>query len=60
MEPTPCHECGNKTIEWKGRGMATEYKICSLWREPGHMSSEEINQEINRIQRLIRPAGRFA
>ena len=55
-----CPECGGRTIELRGKGVDTQYKICSLWKEPGHRPEEEVKRILARVRRELRPSGRFA
>lgn len=64
--PTPpavaesCPECGNRTIEFKGLGLDTQYKICSRYETPGHLSSDEIRKRIRAALTTLNPSGRTA
>ena len=55
-----CPECHGTTIMFKGKGLDMQYKICPYWKQPGHKSEGEIEQEIARIRRNICPLGRWA
>ena len=55
-----CPECYGKTVMFGGNGMDTQYKICPRYKEAGHKTEAEITTEIQRVQRLIRPSGRWA
>ena len=56
----PCQECMGMTIIFKGKGLDIQYKVCPYWKEPGHKSEGEIEQEISNLRRNVRPSGRFA
>ncbi len=34
--PEKCPECGSRGIEFSGRGLETQYKICSRYKDDGH------------------------
>ena len=55
-----CEECQGLTVNYSGHGLDTQYRICSQWQTPGHKTGDEIKQEIAKLQRIIRPSGRFA
>ena len=55
-----CQECHGVTIMFEGKGLDMQYKIRPYWKEPGHKSEGEIEQEISNLRRNIRPSGRFA
>ncbi len=55
-----CQECQGLTVNYSGKGLDTQYRICSQWQELGHKTEAEIKQEIAKLQRAIRPSGRFA
>lgn len=42
----PCPECQGKTIETRGSGMDLQYRVCSRWKEPGHLSAAEITNAL--------------
>jgi hypothetical protein len=39
-----CPNCGNQTIQFRGRGQDLEYMICPRYREPGHLSDAEVKE----------------
>lgn len=56
-----CPECSGETIEFQGGGTAIQYKVCTRWREPGHLSKEEVESKLADMRRLHAPrSGRFA
>lgn len=55
-----CLECGGETVLFSGKGLNTQYKICTQYKEVGHKSETEINEILSNIRRQIRPSGRFA
>ena len=55
-----CPECAGRTITFRGKGLETEWKICPRCQEPGHKTLAECQAEIRKLQRDIRPSGRFA
>jgi hypothetical protein len=34
----PCSDCGGETIQFRGRGLDLEVRICPRKDEPGHLS----------------------
>ncbi|KKN25468.1 hypothetical protein LCGC14_0884330 [marine sediment metagenome] len=60
MAENKCQECQGLTINYSGKGLNTQYWICSQWQKPGHKSEDEIKQELANTTRAIRPSGRFA
>ena len=56
----PCAECGGRTIEFKGTGSDTQYKICSRYKEPGHLRWDEVQARYRERAKVLRPSGRFA
>ncbi len=56
----PCPECKGVTVEFRVHGLNTEHKICSRWREPGHLSEAEIREKIRAVTVALRSSGRFA
>jgi hypothetical protein len=59
-EEKKCPECKGATVEFRGSGCDTQYRICSRYAEPGHLSAEEIRREIAYWRSALRPSGRFA
>lgn len=59
-EDKGCQECLGTTIMFSGKGKDTQYKICSHWQEPGHVTEDEIKQRIYSVRMAINPSGRFA
>lgn len=55
-----CPECDGRTVEFRGRGTETQYRICPRWREPGHLSREEIAERIAVEAMAEHPTGRTA
>ena len=55
-----CFECDGRTIEFRGSGSIMEYRLCSRYREPGHLSATEIGERIAVETMTERPSGRFA
>lgn len=56
-----CSECGGATVEYSGRGLDTQYKICGRWREPGHLSQDEAMAQVRKVRMANYPkSGRFA
>lgn len=41
-----CTECDGRTVEFRGSGASAEYRICPRWREPGHLSRDEIAERL--------------
>ncbi len=64
-EPTktdaePCSECCGATVQFCGRGLNLEYRICSRYKEPGHITESEIREKIAAARTEARPSGRYA
>lgn len=60
QEKKGCPECNGATVEFRGHGGDTQYRVCSRYAEPGHLSAEEIRQRVSEQQQAIRPSGRWA
>lgn len=59
-EGEPCSDCGGTTLEFRGVGKDTEYRLCPRWQEPGHMSKDEMRAKIRSLVADLNPSGRFA
>lgn len=59
-ELAACTECKGLTIEFRGSGLDRQYKICSKYRERGHLSEEQLRARIREAVTAGRPSGRFA
>ncbi len=35
-----CPECFGKTILLRGKGLDSEYYVCSRWKEAGHLTEQ--------------------
>jgi hypothetical protein len=57
---TPCPECRGLSIEFRGTGLEMEHRICSRWRDPGHLTAKEIHERLREVRAAVRPSGRFA
>ena len=55
-----CSECSGLTIQYQGKGLDSQYRVCSQWQVPGHLTEEEIGQALGQFRRAIRPSGRMA
>lgn len=55
-----CPECGGVTIEFRGLGLDTQYRVCPRWKEPGHKTESECKAELRERRGAIRPSGRYA
>lgn len=58
--PEPCPECHGLTVQFKGKGLDLQYRICSRYQEAGHLNGREINNAILQRRQAARPSGRFA
>lgn len=59
-KPT-CPECFDfGTIMLRGTGRDTQFMVCPLWREPGHLSEAEIRAKLAQIRHRLNPSGRTA
>lgn len=58
--PEPCAECCGKTVEFRGNGRNLEYRVCSRYKEPGHITMLEIRAKVAAACGMARPSGRFA
>jgi hypothetical protein len=57
----PCPECRGLTIEFRGTGKNVQYRICTRWEEPGHLSEEEVKKKLwEKTMAHMPPSGRFA
>lgn len=54
----PCPECGGRTIEWRFAGKDTQSKLCSRWREPGHLSEAAVRDQRRRVLLASMPPSR--
>jgi hypothetical protein len=58
---SPCPECQGKTVDFRGEGLSLESRVCSRWREDGHLSEQEIKRLVSEKRRAAYPrSGRFA
>lgn len=57
---TTCAVCKGATVEFRGTGIATEYRICVRYREPGHLNEVEIRACVDDVRKGLRPSRRFA
>lgn len=57
----PCRECGGQSVLFQGTGAETQFRICTRWRKPGHLSEREIKDRIRDERAKAFPSsGRFA
>jgi hypothetical protein len=56
----PCVECGGRTIEFRGTGLNTQYRVCPRFREPGHLSEDEMVNALATARGNLTPSGRTA
>lgn len=59
-EEQRCPDCQGRTIEFKGKGLESQYRICPRWTEPGHLTSQEVQARLFRYMQSVRPSGRWA
>lgn len=58
---TGCPECKGVTLEIKGKGSGSQYKLCTRWKDPGHLSKDKIQEKYSNWVRAMAPrSGRFA
>lgn len=56
-----CTECGGASVEFRGSGKDTQYKVCSRYAEPGHLTKGQISARIRDVRAGNEPSsGRFA
>lgn len=55
-----CEECEGRTVEARGSGKDTQWKLCRRWKEPGHKTEAEVRQELAAWYVHAAPSGRFA
>jgi hypothetical protein len=59
-----CPECKSVGIEFRGKGLDMQYKICSAYRgnnePPGHPPMAVVKDKIRDVLVAVRPSGRFA
>lgn len=55
-----CPECFGQTIIFRGKGLESQYKLCSKWKQPGHLTEAAIKEKYEQMGRIICPSGRFA
>ena len=55
-----CPECGGRTVDFRGRGLNLEAKVCSRWTEPGHLSETEWREKLRQAIHAALPSGRWA
>lgn len=46
QQDAPCSECKGATVEFRGSGLNAEYKVCSRWKQPGHLLPKELRQKM--------------
>lgn len=54
-----CPDCKGLTVQWHGKGLDTQYRVCPNWQIVGHLTEAEIVATISRTMQLIRPSGRY-
>ena len=63
-DPIPaadCPNCAGKTVDFQGQGLETTYRLCSRWKEPGHLSQDEAMAQVRRVRLANMPrSGRSA
>ena len=60
-EENKCPECFGQTIMFMDAGKNSQFKLCSRYKEPGHKTEAEIQQEYQAHMRFNMPrSGRFA
>lgn len=42
MSAGDCPECGGVTIKYRGKGKDLQQWVCPRYKEPGHLSQEEM------------------
>jgi len=55
-----CAECGGATVMFSRSGLQTQYRICTRYQEPGHISKAEVEERVAQVRKALRPSGRFA
>lgn len=55
-----CEECSGRTLEFRGHGLDLQYRVCSRWRAPGHLTEQEMREKLAAERLRLRPSGRFA
>jgi hypothetical protein len=56
-----CPECVTfQTILIRGIGRDAQFMVCPLWREPGHLTEDEIREKLAQIRQRLNPSGRMA
>lgn len=60
IDSAACAECNGHSVQFRGSGLNMQYRICSRYKEPGHMTWSEIQGCIAEKMRIVRPSGRFA
>lgn len=53
-----CQECGGATVEFRFSGKDTQYKVCSRFAEPGHLTREQISRRISDVRSQYEPTSR--
>ena len=53
-----CAICRGLTVEVRGHGLETQYRICADWQKPGHMSREQIRARIAEVRERYMPISR--
>ena len=55
-----CPDCQGLTIQYRGKGKDSDYRVCPRWQEPRHLTETEITDSLQSFRRAVNPSGRFA
>ena len=59
-EECTCLECGGRTVEFRGSGLDMQYRICSRFPGPSHLSEEDVRKRIADVRVAVLRAIRSA
>jgi hypothetical protein len=54
-----CPECEGRTIEFRGSGKNLQRRLCTRWKEPGHLTEEEVRTRVREEMDRAWPPGAF-
>lgn len=54
-----CTECNGETIQFRGKGKNLEHRLCTRWKEPGHLTEEQVHVRLREEADRAWPPGAF-
>lgn len=59
MSTAVCAECNNETIQFRGSGKNMQHRLCTRWKETGHLSEEQVRARLREEADRAWPPGAF-